>query len=102
MCACMCACMCVHIHISLCPLTTLLTFYKPSFNLDNWMNTERLYGESMEIRDLETRGPWAVASKRSEDATKGPRVSKSLDEPYNWFRLYVTLVTSVRSIRFQV
>ena len=37
----------------------------------------RLYGESMEIRDLETRGPWAVASERSEDATKGPRVSKS-------------------------
>ena len=34
----------------------------------------RLYGESMEIRDLETRGPWAVASERSEDATKGPRV----------------------------
>ena len=29
----------------------------------------RLYGESMEIRDLETRGPWAVASERSEDAT---------------------------------
>ena len=39
--------------------------------------TYRLYGESMEIRDLETRGPWAVASERSEDATKGPRVSKS-------------------------
>ena len=37
----------------------------------------RLYGESMEIRDLETRGPWAVAFERSEDATKGPRVSKS-------------------------
>ena len=37
----------------------------------------RLYGESMEIRDLETRGPWAVASERSEDTTKGPRVSKS-------------------------
>ena len=37
----------------------------------------RLYGESMEIRDLETQGPWAVASERSEDATKGPRVSKS-------------------------
>ena len=41
------------------------------------MNIYRLYGESMEIRDLETRGPWAVASERSEDATKGPRVSKS-------------------------
>ena len=37
----------------------------------------RLYGEFMEIRDLETRGPWAVASERREDATKGPRVSKS-------------------------
>ena len=37
----------------------------------------RLYGESMEIRDLETLGPWAVASERSEDAIKGPRVSKS-------------------------
>ena len=37
----------------------------------------RLYGEFMEIRDIETRGPWAVASERSEDATKGPRVSKS-------------------------
>ena len=40
----------------------------------------RLYGESMEIRDLETRGPWAVASERSDDA---------LDEPYNRFRLCV-------------
>ena len=42
-----------------------------------FVNIYRLYGESMEIRDLETRGPWAVASERSEDATKGPRVSKS-------------------------
>ena len=42
----------------------------------------------MEIRDLETRGPWAVASERSEDATKGPRVSKSrisMDSPYNLY-----------------
>jgi len=39
--------------------------------------TYGLFGESMEIRDLETRGPWAVR----EDATKGPRVSKSQDHP---------------------
>ena len=44
---------------------------------DLYIYIYRLYGESMEIRDLETRGPWAVASERSEDATKGPRVSKS-------------------------
>ena len=38
----------------------------------------RLYGESMEIRDLETRGPWAEASSLRSDATaQGPRVSKS-------------------------
>ena len=39
--------------------------------------TYRLYSESVEIRDLESRGPWAVAAKRSEDATKGLRLSKS-------------------------
>ena len=37
----------------------------------------RLDSESEDLCDLETRGPWAVASERSEDATKGPRVSKS-------------------------
>ena len=37
----------------------------------------RLDSESEDLRDLETRGPWAVASERSEDATKGLRVSKS-------------------------
>ena len=37
----------------------------------------RLYSESVEIRDLESRGPWAVAAERSEDATKGLRLSKS-------------------------
>ena len=37
----------------------------------------RLYCESVKIRDLDSRGPWAVASERSEDATKGPRLSKS-------------------------
>ena len=37
----------------------------------------RLYCESVKIRDLDGRGPWAVASERSEDATKGPRLSKS-------------------------
>ena len=63
----------------------------------------------MEIRDLETRGPWAVASLLRSDATKGPRVyvfcisgityfhwtsritsldcaHDALDEPYNRFR----------------
>ena len=25
-----------------------------------------------DLRDLKGRGPWAVASERSEDATKGP------------------------------
>ena len=39
--------------------------------------TYRLYSESVEIRDLESRGPWAVAAERSEDATKGLRLSKS-------------------------
>ena len=29
------------------------------------------------VRHLDGRGPWAVASERSEDATKGPRLSKS-------------------------
>ena len=79
------------------------------------MYTYRLYGKSMEIRDLETRGPWAVASERSEDATKGatkgpsrnhvfPKITyfhwtsritgldcahDALDEPYNRFRLCV-------------
>ena len=37
----------------------------------------KLYCESVKIRDLDGRGPWAVASERSEDATKGPRLSKS-------------------------
>ena len=49
----------------------------PQVGLERREHRYRLYGESMEIRDLETRGPWAVASERSEDATKGPRVSKS-------------------------
>ena len=40
-------------------------------------STYRLYCESVKIRDLDGRGPWAVASERSEDATKGPRLSKS-------------------------
>ena len=40
-------------------------------------HTYRLYSESVEIRDLESRGPWAVAAERNEDATKGPRLSKS-------------------------
>ena len=30
-----------------------------------------------DLRDLKGRGPWAVASERSEDATKGPRPFKS-------------------------
>ena len=29
------------------------------------------------MRDLDSRGPWAVASERSEDATKGLRLFKS-------------------------
>ena len=37
----------------------------------------RLYSESVQIRDLESRGPWAVAAERSEDATKGLKLSKS-------------------------
>ena len=40
-------------------------------------NKYRLDAESREIRDLESQGPWAVASERSEDATKGLRLSKS-------------------------
>ena len=44
---------------------------------ENGKNIYRLYSESVEIRDLESRGPWAVAAERSEDATKGPRLSKS-------------------------
>ena len=36
----------------------------------------RLYSESVEIRDLESRGPWAVAAERSEDATKGLRLKR--------------------------
>ena len=36
----------------------------------------RLDIKSEDLRDLETRGPWAVASEHSEDATKGLRVSK--------------------------
>ena len=39
------------------------------------MTIYRLYSESVEIRDLESRGPWAVAAERSEDATKGLRLS---------------------------
>ena len=37
----------------------------------------RLHCKSMEIRDLETREPWAVVTERSGDVTKGLRVSKS-------------------------
>ena len=33
--------------------------------------------ESKDIRDFKGRGPWDVASERSEDATKGPRPLKS-------------------------
>ena len=33
----------------------------------------RLYCKSVKIRDLDSRGPWAVPSERSVDATKGPR-----------------------------
>ena len=49
----------------------------PSPYIHALVDKYRLYGESMEIRDLETRGPWAVASSLRSDATKGPRVSKS-------------------------
>ena len=48
----------------------------------------RLYGESMEIRDLETREPWAVASERTLLRARGfLNHVFPLDEPYNRFRL---------------
>ena len=37
--------------------------------------------ESRELQNLEIRGPCAVASKRSKDATKGPRVSVESSSP---------------------
>ena len=39
---------------------------------DNWLDMVR-----RDLRDLKGRGPWAVASECSEDATKGPRPFKS-------------------------
>ena len=42
-----------------------------------YMYIYRLDVESKDIRDFKGRGPWHVASERSEDATKGPRPLKS-------------------------
>ena len=36
-------------------------------------NLNRLDVQRRDLRDLKGRGPWAVASERSEDATKGPK-----------------------------
>ena len=43
----------------------------------------------MEIRDLESRGPWAVAAERSKDATKGLRLSKSCISTDSLYNLYI-------------
>ena len=43
----------------------------------------------MDLCDLETRGPEAVVSERSEDATKGPKVSKSRKS--HWTRYLTNL-----------
>ena len=40
-------------------------------------NLNRLDVQRRDLRDLEGRGPWAVASERSEDATKGPSVNRT-------------------------
>ena len=57
--------------------------------------TCRLDIESEDLRDLETRGPWAVASERSQDATKGPRVSKLRRS--DWMRCLTNLEYSNRN-----
>ena len=53
-----------------------------SFPIDLSMLTSKLNTslpdvQRRDLRDLKGRGPWAVASERSEDATKGPRPFKS-------------------------
>ena len=39
-----------------------------------------------DLRDLKGRGPWAVASERNKDATKGPR-------PFNYVDPYAACLT---------
>ena len=61
------------------------TFEPQIMHIQTYMRgTYRLYGESMEIHDLETRGPWAVALLRARGFLNHVF---PLDEPYNWFRL---------------